>query len=1054
MDLMLIYGFLWLLWLPSYVSQGIASVVLERACEVYQNPGTYLAYQGDEQQYLTCAWNGTDNVDSFTWTLNGLIIDPIVKLNEAKRQRIMIQKLDDTHAGVFTCTIRTVNSVTAKASVTLQLQGRVPEITSDTDEFVAGNNVTLTCKHSIINVTGISWFEDGFSLYQLGRGWVTVHGDAYFAESISVSLRLPADSPSEKYECRVESEIQCKGYGGRKQITKKTQRSELYEIDIKYPIELNVSTSEVDLGLNDDFNISCTQSKGDTPSNISWYKLDDDGTMIPISQVDTVHMVPLGNGGKLISIYKAKPYMAGTYVCKGWNGYGQDSRNVTVNVKDRGSGGNIIKLTEGDPGVNRKLELLCYDDEIDFEENATEWFKDGVLLRAPHDRYDFSDNRILIPTLMRADQGNYYCRYADENHPVKFYSEEYRLKVIDFPPQPINLTIDTNHTTENSLVIQWAYSPDEDTVATAIKIVADFSINTDNNPDSRVQNTIKCEDGKCPTDYKLRGLSPGTKYRIDVISLNDLGESPSKPVFHSTNISQQLTENSPNEYVMKLAVGCTAGVFVLMCALGYIFFRRHKRDYKKKVYDKIEKELGFTIPKTLRNDYISNEYEYKNLKFLDTLGEGAFGKVLKAEAQGLKCPQGSQIVAVKMCREENEYDKNELLAEINILSKLGVHQHVIPLLGVCTRPGRPTCLITQYMPDGDLQNYLRSSRSSFVGTYPFKPQTQDSFQLPNISNISNLCTSDDTLTSKDLISFARQISCGMEYVASQKIVHRDLAARNVLVASKRSLKITDFGLAREMRGVNEEYVMGPNRKVPYRWLAPESFFEKKFTVHSDVWAYGVLLYEILTLGGSPYPRHTIRDIPEMLKQGYRMSPPTNSKPELNQLMSLCWHEAPESRPSFTEIKNLLDELLGDRPEEYLDCGDPEADILPNLNSNDNKEMDQNFRYSFMSTATMQGGDMISSIAAQGYDRIADAHSAYGTMVPTKDRNESKFSPRLNEIKSNPIPDTYQHLPIHEPSPDSARKNSAQYVNHDLGMEPVIVKQDFMCGTENFVAQKL
>ena len=168
-------------------------------------------------------------------------------------------------------------------------------------------------------------------------------------------------------------------------------------------------------------------------------------------------------------------------------------------------------------------------------------------------------------------------------------------------------------------------------------------------------------------------------------------------------------------------------------------------------------------------------------------------------------------------------------------------------------------------------------------------------------------------------------------------------------------------------------------------------------------------------------------------------------------MAICWHEVPESRPNFTEIKNMLDELLGDRPEEYLDCGDPDADILPNLNSNDNKEMGQNFRYSFMSTATTLG-DMVSSIAAQGYDRIADAHSAYGTMVPQQER--PRCDPRLSEIKSNPIPDTYQHLPVVEPSPDSERKNSAQYVNHDPGMEPVIVRENFMCGTENFVAQKL
>ncbi|KAL5251203.1 hypothetical protein ACHWQZ_G016793 [Mnemiopsis leidyi] len=1051
MDLLLIYGFLWLLWLPSYVSQGIASVVLERACEVYQNPGTYLAYQGDEK-YLTCSWNGTDNVNTFTWTLNGNIINPNISLTREKKQRIKINWLDDSHAGNFACNIRTVSGVTSSASLTLQLQG-LPVITASTSNFVYGNNVTLTCEHSIINVTQMYWVEDGNSLYQLGRSWVTVHGNATYARSITVNLRKGENEPAERYECRIDSEALC---GGSRAMTRmlKTQASEIFEVNINYPIELELSTYEKTLGLNDDFNISCEISRGDLPANVAWYKQDEEGNLTPISEVDTVHVVTMGNGGKLLKIYKAKPYMAGSYVCRGRNGYGEDLKTVSVNVLDRGSSANIIKLSEGDPGVNRRLELLCYDDEIDFEENATEWFKDGVRLSPELERYSFSDNRILIPALTRTDEGSYYCRYADENHPVKFYSEKYQLVVIDFPPQPINLTINSNLTTENSLTIQWTYSPDEDTVATTVKIVADFSVKFgEKNPDSLVQNTIKCVDGVCPTQYTLRGLAPGTKYMIEVISVNDLGESPSQPIFHSTNISQQLTENSPNEYVMKLAVGITAGVFVLMCALGYIFFRRHKKDYKKKVYDKIERELGFTIPKTLRNEYVSNEYEYKNLKFLDTLGEGAFGKVLKAEAAGLKCPQGSHMVAVKMCREENEYDKNELLAEIDILTKLGVHQHVIPLLGVCTKPGRPVCLITQYMVDGDLQNYLRNSRASFVGTYPFKAQTEESFQLPNISQMSNLCTSDDTLTSKDLISFARQISCGMEYVASQKIVHRDLAARNVLVASKRSLKITDFGLAREMRGVNEEYVMGPNRKVPYRWLAPESFFEKKFTVHSDVWAYGVLLYEILTLGGSPYPRHTIRDIPEMLKQGYRMSPPTNSKPELNQLMSLCWHEAPESRPSFTEIKNLLDELLGDRPEEYLDCGDPEADILPNLNSNDNKEMDNNFRYSFMSTATtIKTGDMISSIAAQGYDRIADAHSAYGTLVPTQDRRG--FSQRLNEIKSNPIPDTYQHLPVMEPSPGSDRKNSAQYVNHDTGLEPVIVKQDFMCGTENFVAQKL
>lgn len=1046
--------FVILVQLANSQEEGVASVVLERACEVYRKPGTYLAYQGD-RSFLTCSWNGTDDVESYAWTLNGnLFTDYEITKNETGLQEILIEELGDIHAGRIGCIIRTVDGVTKEAAITLALQG-LPVITTSPAEYINGTDVTLTCEHSIINVTNLIWFEDGNSLSGLGRSWVHFNGDENYADSITVNLRKKAGEESERYECMAVSKVKC-GSTGRSLTTRK--RSDVFELNIKYPIQLRLSTikSNVALKLNQDFNINCSHAAGDYPSTIKWYKYLEDGTKKPVDEYDPVQVISNGDSSwQLLKIYKAKPYMTGLYACEGSNQYGTDVKNVTIEVEqDLDEHSNIHRMSREDLGVGKRFELMCHDSNIDFDQNV-EWFKDDEELLKTNGRYTFSASNLIINSLTRSDEGFYFCRYSDRNHPVKFYSDKFELSVIDFPPKPTNLTILVNETTENSLIITWSYSQDVETVATSVKIVADFSdaLDKDKNPDSRVENSIACEEGLCPTQYTLRGLAPGTRYDVHVTSVNKLGESESETVHSTTNIAQQLTDETQNEYVMKLAVGIVAGVFVLMCALGYLFFRRHKTNYKKKVYDKIERELGFTIAKTIRTDgSASNEYEYKSLKFQDTLGEGAFGKVVKAEAPGLKCPNGSQTVAVKMCREENDYDRAELLAEIEILTKLGVHQHVIPLLGVCTKAGRPTCLITQYMADGDLQNYLRTSRASFVGTYPFKPQTNDSFQVNNIHKISNLCTSDDTLTSKDLISFARQIACGMEYVSSQKIVHRDLAARNVLVASKRSLKITDFGLAREMRGVNEEYVMGPNRKVPYRWLAPESFFEKKFTVHSDVWAYGVLLYEILTLGGSPYPRHTIRDIPEMLKQGYRMSPPTNSKPELNQLMTMCWHQAPDTRPSFTEIKNLLDELLGDRPEEYLDCGDPDADILPNLNSNDNKEMQQDsqFRYSFLSTQ----GDNISSIAAQGYDRIADAHSACNTIVDN--HNSFQFSPLLNEIKSNPIPDTYQHLPVMEPSPDTDRKNSAQYINHETGRAPVIVKPqgDFRCGTENFVAQKL
>ena len=175
-------------------------------------------------------------------------------------------------------------------------------------------------------------------------------------------------------------------------------------------------------------------------------------------------------------------------------------------------------------------------------------------------------------------------------------------------------------------------------------------------------------------------------------------------------------------------------------------------------------------------------------------------------------------------------------------------------------------------------------------------------------------------------------------------------------------------------------------------------------------------------------------------------------------MTECWAEKPEYRPSFTMIKNLLDELLGGKPDDYLDCGDPEADFVPNINSDDNKDqdIDKLFRYSFL------GRPEAGSMFVQGYDRIADAHSAYSTLNMGSLPPPDGFDPTvalMNEIKSNPIPDTYQHLPVSNPDktlpPDNLqRKQSAQYINHETGQIPIILNEDFRCKTENFVAQKL
>ncbi|XP_063313741.1 fibroblast growth factor receptor 3 isoform X3 [Pelobates fuscus] len=295
------------------------------------------------------------------------------------------------------------------------------------------------------------------------------------------------------------------------------------------------------------------------------------------------------------------------------------------------------------------------------------------------------------------------------------------------------------------------------------------------------------------------------------------------------------------------------------------------------------------------------------------LGEGCFGQVVMAEAIGIDKdkPNKAVTVAVKMLKDDaTDKDLSDLVSEMEMMKMIGKHKNIINLLGACTQDG-PLYVLVEYASKGNLREYLRARRP------PGMDYSFDTCKIPA-----------EQLTFKDLVSCAYQVARGMEYLASQKCIHRDLAVRNVLVTEDNVMKIADFGLARDIHNI-DYYKKTTNGRLPVKWMAPEALFDRVYTHQSDVWSFGVLLWEIFTLGGSPYPGIPVEELFKLLKEGHRMDKPANCTHELYMIMRECWHAVPSQRPTFKQLVEDLDRILTvTSTDEYLDLSVPFEQYSP------------------------------------------------------------------------------------------------------------------------------
>ncbi|XP_053486492.1 vascular endothelial growth factor receptor kdr-like [Ictalurus furcatus] len=346
-----------------------------------------------------------------------------------------------------------------------------------------------------------------------------------------------------------------------------------------------------------------------------------------------------------------------------------------------------------------------------------------------------------------------------------------------------------------------------------------------------------------------------------------------------------------------------------------------------------------------RLPYDSSKWEFPRdrLRLGKTLGHGAFGKVVEASAFGIDKLSTCKTVAVKMLKGgATNSECRALMSELKILIHIGHHLNVVNLLGACTKQGGPLMIIVEYCKYGNLSNYLRSKRGDFV---VYKSQDGKALLQSSGCELSELlkrrlesvastgssassgfiedksyCDSEEeeeesedlykrVLTLEDLICYSFQVAKGMEFLASRKCIHRDLAARNILLSENNVVKICDFGLARDVYK-DPDYVRKGDARLPLKWMAPEAIFDKIYTTQSDVWSFGVLMWEIFSLGASPYPGVQIdEEFCCRLKEGTRMRAPEYASSEIYQTMLDCWHGEAQQRPTFTELVERLGDLL-------------------------------------------------------------------------------------------------------------------------------------------------
>ncbi|XP_059941929.1 fibroblast growth factor receptor 1 isoform X10 [Mesoplodon densirostris] len=591
------------------------------------------------------------------------------------------------------------------------------------------------------------------------------------------------------------------------------------------------------------------------------------------------------------------------------------------------------------------------------------WLKNGKEFKPDHRiggyKVRYATWSIIMDSVVPSDKGNYTCVVENEYGSI---NHTYQLDVVERSPHrpilqaglPANKTVALGSNVEFMCKV---YSDPQPHIQWLKHIEVNGSkIGPDNLPYVQILKTA----GVNTTDKEmevlhLRNVSFEDAGEYTCLAGNSIGLSHHSAWLTVLEALEERPAVMTSPLYLEIIIYCT-GAFLISCMVGSVIIYKMKSSTKKTDFHsqmavhKLAKSIPLRRQVTVSADSSASmnsgvllvrpsrlsssgtpmlagvsEYELPEdprwelprdrLVLGKPLGEGCFGQVVLAEAIGLDKDKPNRVtkVAVKMLKSDaTEKDLSDLISEMEMMKMIGKHKNIINLLGACTQDG-PLYVIVEYASKGNLREYLQARRPPGL-EYCYNPSRHPEEQL----------------SSKDLVSCAYQVARGMEYLASKKCIHRDLAARNVLVTEDNVMKIADFGLARDIHHI-DYYKKTTNGRLPVKWMAPEALFDRIYTHQSDVWSFGVLLWEIFTLGGSPYPGVPVEELFKLLKEGHRMDKPSNCTNELYMMMRDCWHAVPSQRPTFKQLVEDLDRIVAlTSNQEYLDLSMPLDQYSPSF----------------------------------------------------------------------------------------------------------------------------